>query len=531
MDTKLGIIKVKTSRGKPPTLQSTILAQLVRNGIQSKTRLARTLEKNESNISRSMSILQHNGIVMSYQSIKKKKKRGRPRNIEIRDVDSSNVNLGRPHQLYGLTEKGIKLLLSKEFNLNLEMFWRLIFHYFKPKNQINKMNIRDAFNQYEIDVLGCERKLAFTTIILQNYVSIDTIKTIINNKKESIHYIDLLCTMAYQDLLNMPIINKKLKTKIFLELDDLNLVKLDPLDKSYSLTLLGILFFLQLLMDAADNQKEIKSLGLAIVVVRANDILAQIEKIRNDRHYLDHIKWPNEVKKFIFPYTSKLLGGSTWKDSIFYNALLDPFFEYHSKKLPRVFGKLKKLKMIWSSKEIYLGLAFILKQVSDYEPMPRRYSMAGGDGFQEIIDDFENMSSYYEEALEKEYSVGFNVYCKLNTKNHPNFDEENLYASDMIDELRMRLGFNVDKKISEKMKKELANHLYEDILPEWISFKFYTYLFQKAKDEYKFDKWMAFFQKDKDLTEWYCGWLDKLMEYRKKATNKQLEFRNLFIKN
>lgn len=527
MDTKLGIINLKSSRGKPPKLQSMIIFQLTKNGIQSKTSLSRTLKKSESNISKAISVLQSRGIVTSYQSLRIKKKPGRPRKIEIRDSASSNINRGRPHQFYGLTEKGIKLLLTKEANLDLDIFWHLIIHYFKPANNVNKLNIHDVFDQYEINVLGCERRLAFTTLIMQEIDTIDTIKYKIELKNDS-KYIDLLCTLAYDDLSNILIIDQKLKNKIHADLEESNLIKRDVINNNYSLTLLGVLLFLQLIADAEMHQEKIKSSGIVLVFHRAKIILNQIEKIRNGRNFLPEISWPKEIRQYIFPYPHNEIGGSTWEDSIFYNALLDPFFENHSKNLPRIFGKLKKLRMIWSGKDIYLGLAFILKQVSEHEPMPRRSTIASGDGFQEIFDDFENLSSYYEEILEKEHSVGYKIYYDLSKNVSSDFDKENLFASDIIDELRIMLGYNVNKPNSTEIRKELANQLYGEILPEWISFKFYTYLFQIAKNEYKFTEWFDIFQNDKDLVNWYSEWLDKLNEYRNKATIKQKEFRNLF---
>ena len=155
----------KLPRGRPSQVPFDVLFTLGQDGISNEFQLEKKLTKTKEHLRKILSELKHRGLVRTYPNPNPiKNKRGR----HI-DKGSNFVlkKLGRPFAFYGLTEKGIELVI-RDKRFGMKSFWNILFNYFSKKSGI-KIKISDLVESYLKSNLGINKELAIGHIFSKNF--------------------------------------------------------------------------------------------------------------------------------------------------------------------------------------------------------------------------------------------------------------------------------------------------------------------------------------------------------------------------
>lgn len=527
------------SRGKPPILQLEILHKLSQE-LLSETELASS--RHQSNISKAITKLSEKKLVTEYSKSKRNTKRGHPSR-------NDDPILGAPRKKFGLTDEGIgKFLSMYNDDSTLEDFWKMAFTYFRKDNKIISLKFKDILSKFERNNLKFDRDFSLTQKFRQEFDSPDTILYLLYETDFG-DYCDALIQLSFMHpTKNQFLINQQNQESNIAKLIELQLIKKHK--KRYRLTILGILTVFKLINEICDryvfnfstiqidNKREkiirllehSPFLTLQIhlaekISEEAEDTVKGIRKLQIDDRNADDL---------INPYPQEYgLGGDTFKKSIFYNFLFTIVFETYNDVFPLIFGKWKKLREIWSSKEL---IDFFISQFSEH-PNHIYGSMLADVSFQEVFDDYESMTNYNEEIMERMYHLGLEIQDKI-TKNMSyteiqNFEKSCPQVIRELEVLRMRLGFPEERKSSKNDKKELLS-IYEKLIPKMFTFTFYLRLLHDAKDRGWNNSKLSPIRFDKDIAKWQLKWLKDLKTHRDRVTIKQVELINEYeriIKN
>lgn len=359
----MAIIKAGTNHNKMSKLQEDILLEFCNESSLTKTDLKNRLEKHYPDINDSVKVLIAKEYLEKINSKKEKHERGKPK------------------VFYALSLDGIKKIL--ELEIELENFWRLIFHIIKL-NRFSSIQIREIFEIHEKNYYKFSKD-SVTPLF-------DTVVSIFNHIKKKDYGYDI-----YIKILKLLVNEKALTVKeIIIKIDNPK----SKISKYYTrnednpgLIDMMIKFLLMEKISENSSKYRITSVGTILFFDVLNDELKEkrIEQM--------------ELKQ-----------------------LVNNFIMNHREIYPIIFNNWNSLRKIIGDRELISCFSYIL----NFENLLISGERMQNGGLYEFFNILQSMRRTYSRKLEKNLEVGRKVWTELSNKYIEPEKENNLLTFAML---------------------------------------------------------------------------------------------------